>query len=210
MRLLSADALIRLLELKESIEDPSIVDRIASLLIPREFTKLDEIIDLVFTTAEEVKEDTPETGLDLQPSNEKTSDFYGECLIKLEKIFKQGLIKQSRNGYMTSDGQTRTTLLISKTYTRTGQPSFWFGYHPHQSNYLRETNKGFLALGCGSANNLLLIPIQEFIPWLDQMNKTESSTRMYWHINIDQEDEKFILHRKAGSSKIDLSPFLIK
>jgi hypothetical protein len=56
MRLISVDALIRLLSLKESVEDPDTVRRIHEILIPREFTKLDEIVDFVFSTAEDAKE----------------------------------------------------------------------------------------------------------------------------------------------------------
>ena len=57
IRLISVDALSRLMSLKEEFENPEIIKRISSILIPREFTKLDEIINLVFSTAEDVKDD---------------------------------------------------------------------------------------------------------------------------------------------------------
>ena len=60
MRLISIDALLSLLRTKEELEDPETVRRIYELLIPREFTKLDEIIELVFSTAEEAKLEEPE------------------------------------------------------------------------------------------------------------------------------------------------------
>jgi len=47
IRLISVDALIRLMFLKQEVEDPKIVKRIYDILIPREFTKLDEIVEIL-------------------------------------------------------------------------------------------------------------------------------------------------------------------
>ncbi|MFZ5897787.1 MAG: hypothetical protein ACOYU7_01150 [Bacillota bacterium] len=55
-RLISVSALIRLMKIKETIEDPVTANRIRQVLIPQEFTKVDRIIDLVFATAEDVFE----------------------------------------------------------------------------------------------------------------------------------------------------------
>ena len=62
VRLMSVDALMRLVELKEEVEDPNIINRIHQLLIPREFTRLDEIADILFSTAEEIKQPEPKVG----------------------------------------------------------------------------------------------------------------------------------------------------
>jgi hypothetical protein len=51
MRLITWDALVRLLEL----DDPTTSRRIHQLLFPRELTKLDAIVDLLFFTAEDSK-----------------------------------------------------------------------------------------------------------------------------------------------------------
>lgn len=49
------------MHLKEEIEEPSILKKIGDILIPKEYTKLDEIIDMVFSTAEDIRyEDTVE------------------------------------------------------------------------------------------------------------------------------------------------------
>jgi hypothetical protein len=57
MRLISVDALIRLLKVRESVEDPIIVRQIHSILVPKEFTRLDEIVDTVFSAAEDLNEE---------------------------------------------------------------------------------------------------------------------------------------------------------
>ena len=57
IRIVSVDALLRLMKIKEEVEDPLIVQRIHSILIPREFTRLDEIADVLFSAAEDIKQD---------------------------------------------------------------------------------------------------------------------------------------------------------
>ena len=55
IRLISVDSLIRLMLLKQKLDDPAIIRKIYEILVPREFTKLDEIVELVFSTAEDIK-----------------------------------------------------------------------------------------------------------------------------------------------------------
>jgi len=91
VRLIGVQALLNLLRLKESVDDPQLVDRICSILIPREFTRLDEI---VFFATEEAKQEAPvlEEADDPEPSiigSDSThpatpatppSAFHGACI----------------------------------------------------------------------------------------------------------------------------------
>lgn len=55
IRVISADSLIRLVELKEDSDDPETGGKIRSLLTPMEFTRLDGLVDVMFTTAKDVE-----------------------------------------------------------------------------------------------------------------------------------------------------------
>src|SRR4029077_11241915 len=57
IRMISIDFLLRLMRLKEELGDPKIISKIRRVLMPQEFTKVDGIIDLVFSATEEVKKD---------------------------------------------------------------------------------------------------------------------------------------------------------
>ena len=57
LRIISVEALIRLMRIKEEVEDPLIIQRIHSILIPREFTRVDEIADILFSAAEDIKQE---------------------------------------------------------------------------------------------------------------------------------------------------------
>ncbi len=117
VRLISVDALLRLLRLKEATEDPRIHQQIRSILVPREFTKLDGIIDLVFATAEDVQGGAAE---ELEPEPDKVPDqaqapsrapvgrakrvpkkftpvaFNDACAARIERYLGRTLVKRSR------------------------------------------------------------------------------------------------------------------
>ena len=55
MRLISVDRLIKLVQINEKSEDPSTLNQIRQLLQPFEYTKIDRIIDVIFSTAVDVE-----------------------------------------------------------------------------------------------------------------------------------------------------------
>jgi hypothetical protein len=55
MRLISIERLIKLVQIKEKSDDPSTLTQIRQLLRPFEYTKIDRIIDVIFTTAVDVE-----------------------------------------------------------------------------------------------------------------------------------------------------------
>lgn len=54
------------------------------------------------------------------------------------------------------------------------------------------------------------IPIKKFSTWLEGMNTTTvSEEKMYWHVQIFEEEQGFMLGRKEGQPKIQLDEFKI-
>jgi hypothetical protein len=213
IRLISVDALMRLMFLKEEVEDPQIINKISAILIPREFTRLDEIIDIVFSTTEDVKEEEP-AEVEEDESKPKAisiepSLFLDACIKRIEKHVNLSLVKRSRAKFSTPDGSAALVCAVSRSYQKTSQASFWFGFHQHQKEFLNSARNGFVPFGCGSANTLMLIPSIDFLPWLEGMTTTEKDNDLYWHVHIFQEDEKFIVHRKKGEERIDLTKYLL-
>lgn len=214
IRLISVDALLRLMILKEEVEDPRIIEKICAILIPREFTRVDSIIDLVFSTAEDVKleeiyeEEEGDSEEDRKPKFTPVA-FHHACVERIEDYLKQTLIKHSKVSYSSLDGKTALICAVSKEHDKGGQSSYWFAFHPHQKEFLEAADDAFVALGCGSAETILMIPYQDFKTWLDGMNMTSREDRFYWHISIFRENDKLILHRRRGHEKVDLSKYLL-
>lgn len=217
MRLISVDALLRLMLVKEEVEDPRIIQRIHDILIPREFTRLDEIVEIIFSATEDVKSEVVESEavaelddkeLPREPKFTPVS-FHQTCVEVIEKHLGQTLVKRTRTGYSTADNAVALTCTISKAHEKRDGKWYWFAFHPHQKTFLEATDRSFVTFGCGSAETTIVIPANEFLQWLNQMNTTEKEDRFYWHVHISQQNSELLLHRKRGFKSIDLSKYLL-
>jgi hypothetical protein len=217
IRLISIDSLFRLMTLKEEVEDPRIIGQICAILIPREFTRVDSIIDIVFLATEDVRQEEEEFEDEDEEENEPPSDierikfkpvsFHDACILSIQSYIGQPLLKRSKTTYSSSDGKTALFCAVSKKHIKRNH-SYWFSFHPHQQKHLESAEYGLISLGCGSANTILVIPYNDFSDWLDGMNITDND-RFYWHISVFKEGEKLILHRRKGKERIDLSKYLL-
>ncbi len=216
IRIISVDALFRLLAIKEAVEDPQIIQRIHSILIPREFTRLDEIVDVLFSTTEDIKQEDSDESPDEQASEKKPKEpkfvpvaFHDACISRIQERLAIPLIKRTRAQYSNHDKTVMVNCLVSREHNPDSSPNYWFAFHPHQREALRGTDKAFVAFGCGGSERILLIPFQDFDQWVDGMWTTETEDRMYWHVVIYRKGEEYSLHRKKGETSIDLSRYLL-
>lgn len=220
IRIISVNALKRLLRLRESVDNPQIIVKICEILIPREFTRLDEIIDIAFFAVEETK--TEEISVDetffekekpelvaQSAAITKPVSFHDTCIEAFRKKRGLQLIKQSKSFYISADKSLHIVCAVSKNYNIKDVPSFWFAFHPHQKNFLEEAATGFLLLGCGSSDIVLSIPIEKILSWLESLWTTEQNSRMYWHLRMHQKNQELVLHTRKGFSPILLNEFLL-
>lgn len=108
--------------LKEEIEDPHTINNIYEILKPKEFTKLDELIHFVFSTAEDIKEDTSENE-DVENHNEREVKihpvkFHDGCIKRVENRLNVSLIKMSRSTYKVADNSLAVLCAVSKKHVR--------------------------------------------------------------------------------------------
>jgi len=215
MRLISVDALMSLMRLKESVEEPKTVQRIHDILIPREFTKLDEIIEIVFSTAEDVKEEEPiDDESDQFTQKGKTPkftpvSFHEACKDRIENKLGITLLKQSKASFYSSDKSIRLICAVSKEHERGNQTGYWFAFHPHQREFLSEAINSYIAFGCGDKNTIILFPSDKFIPLLEHMNTTQKDDRFYWHVQILKNGTSYYMHAKKGYKDINISEYLM-
>jgi hypothetical protein len=119
IRLISVDALFRLVKIKEELEDQNTIDRIRDILMPQEFTRIDGIIDLVFSATKEVKpEDIEEAEEDEEERSGKKFTFVpvkfrDACITRLQSHLGESLVKQTAAIYATPDGGTGVSCAIS-------------------------------------------------------------------------------------------------
>lgn len=221
IRIISVDALLRLMKIKEEIEDPQIVQRIHNILIPREFTRLDAIAEVLFSAAEDIKQETvaplanesDEPVSKIETSNKEPKfapvAFTDQCIARIQAFLNRTLIKRSRAGYSTPDSTIAVNCSISKIHDPENKPNYWFAFHPHQRDFLKQHESAYVSFGCGSSEKLLLIPFPTFESWLPSLWTTEGEDRMYWHVVIFEADGQYSLRRKKGEDPISLVKFIL-
>jgi hypothetical protein len=217
IRLISIEALLRLLSIRETLEEPAALIKIQEVLKPMEFTRVDGIIDLVFSAAEDVQERVEEeaggeeqTKENLEGSQLPAVRFNEACIERIQAQLGQPLVQRTRAKFSTVDDSTAVVCAVSREYGKEAATDYWFGFHPHQKEWLEKAAVAYVAFGCGSPDSTLLIPAKDFFVWLPGMNVTNRGEgRMYWHVSIYLEGDKFVLRRRAGQERLDLSAYLV-
>lgn len=215
IRLISVDALLKLMRIKENLTDAGTVSQIQEILKPLEYTRVDRLIDIIFTTSEDLQSEDIEDDVEAEEIGETTRTkpkpvrYHEACVARISKHLALPLVKQGRCTYTNADQTTRVLCIVSKEYQRSGAYRYWYAFHPSQQEFLEEGDKSFVALGCGSADQVILIPSDEFNKHLPEMRTTESGDRFYWHVEIFKKDEKYLLN-KPTSEGIDLTAFIMK
>ena len=220
IRLISTDSLLELLELKETLNDTKTSQQINELLKPREYTRVDKLIELIFITTKDLQsdevveneveiEDTP----DSKQKSEKSTpvSFHEESIFKIEEKLKTKLLKTSRIAYTNQDSSVGLICAISKAHKQGKNEKFWFAFHPYHRDYLKEFKNAFVAYGCGSADETFLIPFNEFDSWVNNFWTTTVDERMYWHVVIHHKQGRFLLQQpnKGDESFIDISKYRV-
>ena len=217
VRLISIDALIRLLQVRHEVDDPVTESQIRSVLVPREYTRVDEIIDLVFSTAEDLIEESPpeddEEGKVSRAATEKRDkpvSFNDAVASQLSRHLGVNLAKQSRILFADPDVGVAVTCAVSKQYEDSKGAGYWFAFHPHQLEKLEAATTGYAAFGCGSAREIALLPLDYLKEQLDGMNQTHRDDgTSYWHIQIHHDGKRWTLHRRKDHDWPDITERMV-
>ena len=212
IRLISVEALLRLLDVKEELEDPTIVKKIHEILIPREFTKLDQIIELLFSTASDLRPEVVDAAITREPEqpgsasdDETVARFQQVSVDRLEKNLGVKLVRQTRSSMASPDGQTIVVCKASREYGTGEAKGYWFGFYEFQMEMITTAQRGYAAFQCGTSEKLVLVPATDLQSWSSSMNQTRTKTNAYWHVHITD----LTLVRKAGAPPIDLTRYLL-
>lgn len=222
IRLISTDSLLKLLSIKEALNDTKTIQQINELLKPREYTRIDRLIDLIFLTSKDLRlEDPIEHDVEFvepKPGSAKEGgpkityvNFHDDCLFKIQKKLRINFIKQSRISFTNKEKTVGLICSVSKAHKQGRNNKFWFAFHPHQQEFLKDFSKAYVAYGCGSAENTFLIPFLQFEPLINTFWTTEKEDRMYYHVVIHEKDNAFLLQQPKGTSQdmVDITKFRV-
>ena len=217
MRLVGVDALTKLMNLvTREIETPELARRITEVLVPQEFTRVDSIVDLVFFTAEDAtgasldNDERPE-GEDAESlPPRQTARFNEACIARCASELGLPLIQRSRSLYSAPDSAVLVICLVSREYQDGRQQRFWYAFSDHHKDALDSAHTAWIALGCGSADTVLLIPWADFRGWLEGIHTTTRETgRYYWHIQVLKRGAQYRLARRARYPDVAVAAYLL-
>ena len=228
IRLISAEALSKLVALKESTDEPETGLKIRSILAPLEYTRLDRMVDVLFTAARDVEASAPanevsdaaiveEPSVAVEPEK-KGWEFTDSALLNakrdlmiaaVSKAIGAPLIKKSRAQFWSADHTKRVVFTISKKYSRSGYP-YWYGYRPPWEEFLREGEQSYLTLGCMDLDVAFMIPWSVIHQSLAFLNMTDNERETFWHLHIvDPAPGKYELLLHKAEQNVPITPYQI-
>lgn len=223
IRLISIDALLDLLEIKESTDEEQTLEKIRRCLEPIEYTKLDSIVDLIFTAtkdAESGQSDEPSPDPQTsEPTGTRTQEQTPREIIEarrkqlVDAIAKEknvSIVAKRKALFWSDDGHLRACCVVSKRYEH-GTRTYWYALHEPWLDFLSGSKESYYVAGCVDQPIGFKLPyalISELVP---KLNSTTLPNKRYWHIQINESNSghySLILHggelRAIDRYKFDL------
>ncbi|MDQ2833807.1 MAG: hypothetical protein M3Y50_08705 [Acidobacteriota bacterium] len=195
MRLISVESLIRLVKIREKSDDATTMKQIRQLLQPFEYTKIDRIINVIFTTTQDVEshqelESASEIEVVERVVNRQARTNLEELNAKRQQtvaafsdLKDQPLIRRSITLFSSPDKKFRVCCAVSKRYQDDYQP-YWYAYHPAWNEFLAGGDDSYFLLSCMDREEAFAIPFHWLRDNCRNLNTTERGEKSYWHIPI--------------------------
>jgi hypothetical protein len=153
----------------------------------------------------------PGNAVERNGENKVRSAFHHLCAKSINSALNIALHKVDRILYATEDNDIGVIIAVSKSYQKGNKEKFWFAYHPHYRDTLDKYKNKYIAFGCGSEKNTLLISLHEIESKKIRMNHTIKGDRIYWHVVLyrDQNNNWTWLLSKPELEEINISDKLI-
>ena len=213
-RMISVDALMRLAKLREEIDSPDAARQIREILFPREFTKLDAIVDALFFTAEDSKQSAPpeSIGLSGEVPPSRTGAilaFQDGCVDVAGARLGLNFVRRARSFYSAASGKAGVLCFVSRFHEN--RRMYWYTVYADQREAFAVLPEMHFVFGCGSPDNVLLIPKDRFLALLDQIPQHSHKGRgKCWHVKILlREGGRLIVSGKKGHPVVDLTDCLL-
>jgi hypothetical protein len=218
IRLISVDALLRLLKLRITLDDPSVESQIREILVPQEFTRLDRIVDLVFATAEDSQESEAAdvSSHDDEPnetSRGPKANFHFKVIPAIERKLGASLVKSGRVVWKTPDERIMLSCQVSSRRPDKEGVHFWFGLKRTTKELLEShgTDGTYCAFGCGSESLTALIPFGVVAAVLDKSwtSPDKNGNVLHWHLRFKIIEGRLHLLCSQDRESLDVSKFVL-
>jgi hypothetical protein len=225
-RLISIEALIKLMFTKVEVDDKALIERIRRILLPFEYTRVDNIVDLVFETQQEteqkaqtsaeleadegeVKIGSPDAGAWKFTPSAELETKRTQVVNAFFKLKGAVPIKRSRTNFSDQMNKVGITCAISKKYHRDYQP-YWYALHPKWLEFMRSMTESYFVLGCMDRDEAYALPLSIIEQNLSALSTTNTGTKEYWHVALAIDQGALSLNLSSIGQKINLLPYAFK
>ena len=217
IRIISTESLLKLVELKESSDESMTLLKIQSLLVPFEYTRLDRIVDIMFSTASDVTSSGSIEELDSNSTDTKVSrkllrtdtntiNSKRESVVSsFGKCKDVNFIKKSKALYLARDKGIGVACSISKRYEKTY--AYWYAFRLKWLEFLRGANAGYYLVGFVDSDDVIALPLEFMEEHLDELSKTERENNKYWHVFIHLDDRGEYFFPLKGQPPIPIGEY---
>lgn len=220
-RLVSVESLFNVHKLIETVDEEETIARVCEVLRPREYTRVDGIIELAFAAAQDAL-DAEQSESQPVPSSDPIQEAAAAAKeapgIDKDQRRADGaaavaanrglaLHRKSRTLWASSTG-VAVLVMYSKFHERAS--AYWFAFHERQNTKMAEAAPGSLiALVCGEVG-VVLLQYTDLVLALPHLHTTDPKKgRLYWHLKIKCQDGRpsyFV--GKEGVQAISVSEFV--
>jgi hypothetical protein len=221
MRIIGVDALIKLMEVNLTTSSDEVTQKIHTILQPIEYTRIDKIVDVIFTTAEDKQNEVdglPEDQLveknesqsQDRTSNEVLQERKDNLIRRLSNLKNCQLVKRKHSLYSDQADSIHAVIVISKPYQRS-ESFYWYAYHNDpQRKFLGEAKEGFMLFGMTDTDYGFAIPYSLLeLHWNDLYSTTKKNGKEYKHIFIYRTARGYSLRVGKVGTEIDLEKLKI-
>lgn len=218
MRVVGVDSLLKLVRVKEKSSEDKTIEQIRELLRPFEYTRVDRILEVVFSAATDAEEDEEaaigETearigaaGLQQDRTPQKTIEQVRlDIAGALSKAKNCHLVRRRQSLFEDKDANVRACITVSKRYDSKLQP-YWYAYHPKWDEYLEAGADGYVVYGCVDRKEAFAIPLKDMRSILPSLNQTERPDgATYWHVKFSDASGKLVLFASKTGENFELEP----
>lgn len=200
------------------------------MLTPIEYTRVDGLIDVMFTAAKDVEsavsfsddEDAPDTPVTAPAAPSTATTAKGTWQFTDSKLLQAKreaiaaamgeraggtFVKKSRAMAWDASHAKRFVCSVSKRYKRNPGTPYWYAYHPGWHEFLRDGAEAHFVLGCLDLPFAFALPLPVLAPLLDAFNTTDKDDgERYWHVKIGQtgpDQYTLLLPKRSDALPID-------
>jgi len=214
-RIVGVDALSKMALIKVDSESPDVLNQIRNILRPAEYTRVDGIVEMVFTTSADKEEPFPDEpiGKDpptiVDPTREAQKAKRNSIVEKLSASKDVIFVRRKITSFSDHSDETRLVVSVSKKYEDTPDKPYWFAFRRYQQEYLEEKSGGYYVLGCLDSPDFFAIPIAEMKEFAKEMRSSSDSqgVHRHHHVEIKVDESGYKLYFSPSNKEVSLAKF---